>query len=356
MLELDFKFLRENFSLEVKLDLKNTVTGIFGVSGSGKSSLLNVVSGLLNAQEGKILLNGKTLFSSKDKIILPPNKRKIGYVFQDNQLFPHFSVRNNLLYGYKLVEKNQRRFELDQIIDLLELEPLLFRFPQNISGGEKQRVALGRALLSSPELLLLDEPLASLDEKLKRQILPFLKKIREKIPFLYVSHSISEILQLTEQLVILDKGKILACGEFLEVIKNGEFLKLGKSFGLENVLVVEVLRNETKNGFTVGRLGKNEVKLPLAHFSEGEKITVSVRPEDIALANEKIYNISIQNQLEGEIFEIKQVSESMILVEVDVGAVIFVEISLKALQDLELKIGKKIFCLIKTQAFLHLTN
>lgn len=205
MLELDIVIQRGDFVLPIQAQLNSTVTGIFGASGCGKSSLLSAIAGLLRPQQGQIILDGQTLFDSRKKINLAPQQRHIGLMFQDGQLFPHLSVNDNLLYGYQRLSRSERHFYLTEICQLLEISHLLSRLPRQLSGGEKQRVALGRAILYSPRLLLLDEPLSSLDETRKAQILPFLARVRDevKIPMLYVSHALSEIDYLTKDIIYL---------------------------------------------------------------------------------------------------------------------------------------------------------
>ena len=206
MLDLDIVIKRGEFCLSIQSQLNSAVTGIFGPSGCGKSTLLSAIAGLLKPQQGCIVLDGEILFDSQQKIMLAPQKRHIGLMFQDGQLFPHLSVKENLLYGYQRLNHAERHFHLHEICQLLEIEPLLARLPQQLSGGEKQRVALGRAILYSPRLLLLDEPLSSLDETRKTQILPFLARVRDevKIPMLYVSHALNEINYLTEDIIYLN--------------------------------------------------------------------------------------------------------------------------------------------------------
>ncbi len=195
MLELDIHYQREGFSLRAAQTLDAPINGIYGASGCGKSTLLALIAGLLKPQQGFIRLNGKLLCATAGRVWLPPHKRHIGLVFQDGQLLPHLSVRSNLLYGYNNITPAQRRFSLEQVVELLEIGQLLGRKPAQLSGGEKQRVALGRAVLSSPELLLLDEPLSALDERLKQQILPFFLRIYAEcaIPMVYVTHARSEL-------------------------------------------------------------------------------------------------------------------------------------------------------------------
>ncbi|MEN0038271.1 MAG: ATP-binding cassette domain-containing protein [Cellvibrio sp.] len=210
MLELDFEFKRVDFSLSAKQKFDAPITGVLGASGSGKSTLLALIAGLLKPQQGSIKLNGQLMCDSVTKIWLPPHKRHIGLVFQDGQLLPHLSVRKNLLYGYNNISASQRRFHLDAIVDLLEISHLLERRPGSLSGGEKQRVALGRAVLYSPELLLLDEPLSALDERLKQQILPFFLRIYSecKIPMVYVTHARSELEYLTQYYCYVRDGAL----------------------------------------------------------------------------------------------------------------------------------------------------
>lgn len=210
MLELDFEFKRDDFSLSAKQVFDAPITGVLGASGSGKSTLLALIAGLLKPQQGSIKLNGQLMCGNTEKISLPPHKRHIGLVFQDGQLLPHLSVRKNLLYGYNNINATQRRFHVDAIVDLLEIGHLLERRPGSLSGGEKQRVALGRAVLYSPELLLLDEPLSALDERLKQQILPFFLRIYAecKIPMVYVTHALSELEFLTAHYFRVQDGKL----------------------------------------------------------------------------------------------------------------------------------------------------
>lgn len=210
MLELDLYFRRDEFSLQVNQQFPAPITGILGASGSGKSTLLSLIAGLLKPQQGKIILNDKVLCDTRSRTCVAPHQRHIGLVFQDGQLLPHLSVRNNLLYGYRNIAPELRRFALDAIIELLEISHLLERKPAQLSGGEKQRVALGRAVLYSPELLLLDEPLSALDERLKQQILPFFLRIYDecKIPMIYVTHALSELEFLASQRFVVRDGNL----------------------------------------------------------------------------------------------------------------------------------------------------
>ena len=210
MIEVSATLKRQDFALDVALQLDQRVTAIFGPSGSGKSTLLSIIAGISKPDQGRVVINGETVFDHEKKINKPIHQRRIGLVFQDARLFPHLNVEHNLRYPLKFTPTHEQQFHLNDIVNLLEIGHLLKRTTHQLSGGEKQRVALGRALLSSPRLLMLDEPMASLDESLKSQILPFLKKVADeiKIPMIYISHSREEIMQITNNVVYINAGKI----------------------------------------------------------------------------------------------------------------------------------------------------
>jgi molybdate transport system ATP-binding protein len=212
MLEFDFGFRRGSFTLQATGVIDGGATGIVGASGSGKSTLLALLAGLLAPQSGRLRFDGDVLVDTHAGTCVPPWRRHFALVFQDGQLFPHLSVADNLLYGHRRRAPSKRRFDYAQVLELLEIGALVRRRPAQLSGGERQRVALGRALLYSPRLLLLDEPLASLDERLKRQILPFLERVKTetRIPMLYVSHVPAEVEYLADRTLRLEDGRLVA--------------------------------------------------------------------------------------------------------------------------------------------------
>lgn len=210
MLAVDLEFHRAEFRLAARCEFGAGVTGICGPSGSGKSTLLALLAGLLRPSSGSIRFGADVLADTAARRFVPPWQRHFGLVFQDSQLFPHLSVRDNLLYGYRRLAPAERRFELEQVTQLLEIGTLLERRPLLLSGGEKSRVALGRALLYAPRLLLLDEPLSALDDRLKQQILPFLKRVADqtRIPMIYVTHAMAEVDYLADRVMRMDRGQL----------------------------------------------------------------------------------------------------------------------------------------------------
>lgn len=210
-LNIDLHFARGDFQLHAKAQLSSGVTGICGPSGSGKSTFLSLLAGLLKPSSGMLSFDGDELINTQRSVFVPPWQRHFGLVFQSGMLFPHLSVQDNLLYGFKRLETSARRLDLQTVSALLEIQPLLSRRPEQLSGGERQRVALGRALLYSPRLLLLDEPLSSLDDRLKQQILPFLKRVKDetRIPMIYVTHAQAEVEYLADRVLQMEGGRLV---------------------------------------------------------------------------------------------------------------------------------------------------
>jgi molybdate transport system ATP-binding protein len=209
-LDIAVRHRRGDFALDVAFHSEARITALFGPSGSGKSTILNVIAGLIMPEEAHVAVDGRVLLETKADVVVPVHRRRVGYVFQDARLFPHLSVAGNLTYSRRFTPRSERYGSVDEIVDLLGLRPLLDRKPATLSGGEKQRVAIGRALLASPRLLLMDEPLASLDAARKAETLPYLERLRDElaIPMVYVSHSLEEVQRLTDAVVRLDRGQL----------------------------------------------------------------------------------------------------------------------------------------------------
>lgn len=307
MLTVDVTQQLGNFTLEVKAILPGRgITVIFGLSGAGKTSLLNIISGLICPQWGRVINNRRVLVDTEQGIWLPVEKRGIGYLFQDPRLFPHYRVRGNLEYGIA----DSMRSQFDDIVALLSIEGLLNRFPHNLSGGEKQRVAIGRTLLSAPELLLMDEPLASLDLPRKRELLPYLELLAQQvdIPILYVTHSVDEVLRLAENILLLEHGKVQAFG-ILETIWGTEVLRpwLKTQGGSVSVLKATLLKHHPNYQMSALSLGKQQLWVARVVKNPGEKLRILVYAKDVSLSLKNEQTSSISSVLRVDVISMQEI-------------------------------------------------
>ncbi|MEB7540655.1 molybdenum ABC transporter ATP-binding protein ModC [Pantoea anthophila] len=310
MLSLNFMQQQGDHRLEVDLQIPASgITAIFGVSGAGKTSLINAISGLTQPQRGRIALNDRLLFDAEQGISLPPEKRRIGYVFQDARLFPHYRVRGNLQYGMAPAMKAQ----FDTLVSLLGLEALLPRFPLSLSGGEKQRVAIGRALLTAPDMLLLDEPLASLDLPRKRELMPYLQKLAKQvdIPMLYVSHSLEEILQLADNVLVLDAGRVKAFGPLERVWSSSAMRPWLPMSELTSVLRVQVLEQHPDYPMTALSLGDQHIWVSRMNQPVKTPLRIRIASADVSLALQPPQHSSIRNILPAQVVELMEVGDQV---------------------------------------------
>ncbi len=329
------------------------VTALFGPSGAGKTSIVNMVAGLMRPDRGRITVNGLCLFDSARGIDLPPERRRIGYVFQDGRLLPHLSVRANLTYGMRLTPASQRFVTFDAVVDLLGIGHLLARRPAKLSGGEKQRVAIGRALLTSPAMLLMDEPLASLDAARKAEVLPFITRLSRQfaIPILYVSHVMDEILNLAERLVIIETGRVTACGDLEQVLEQSQVqCQLGKNErGSVITTVVESVADA--DGLTCLRFGDHILKVPPVTAPAGAPTRVRIAARHVAIAVKAPTATSFQNIFPARVETIlDDHDEAMVDVRLDIGRPLWARITRRSCLELELAPGKPVFALIKSVA------
>jgi len=310
MLSLNVMQQQGDHVLEVDLQIPaKGITAIFGVSGAGKTSLINAISGLTQPQRGRIQLHDRLLFDAEQKIALPPEKRRIGYVFQDARLFPHYRVRGNLQYG--MAPKMKAQF--DSLVSLLGLEALLPRFPLSLSGGEKQRVAIGRALLTAPDMLLLDEPLASLDLPRKRELMPYLQKLAKQvdIPMLYVSHSLDEILHLADNVLVLDAGKVKAFGPLERVWSSSAMRPWLPVSELTSVLRVQVLEQHPDYPMTALSLGDQHIWVSRVNQPVKTPLRIRIASADVSLALQPPQHSSIRNILPAQVVELLEVGDQV---------------------------------------------
>jgi len=342
-----------DFNLDVAFQgAESGVTSLFGPSGAGKTSVVNIVAGLLRPDSGRITINDLCLFDSARGIHLPPEKRRIGYVFQDGRLLPHLSVRSNLSYGMHRTPVRRRFVKFDQVVDILGISHLLDRRPARLSGGEKQRVAIGRALLTSPALLLMDEPLASLDAARKAELLPFVMRLSREfaIPILYVSHAMDEILNLATRIVMMHEGRVTAFGELEDLLSRSD---LQRHFGdSENgsVLSTVVDTAEDAFGLTHLRFGDKVLKVVCIKSVKGESVRVRIPARHVAIALEPPVRTSFQNIFPGEIREIVEYDTPFVDIRLDIGRSLWARITRQTFLDLNLKSGRTVFALIKSVA------
>lgn len=347
MLALDFAQRLGDLDLRIKAELPaQGITAIFGLSGAGKTSLINAVGGLTRPDSGSIVLNGRVLADVERRIFLPPEKRRIGYVFQDARLFPHYRVRGNLQYGMA----QAMRAQFDAIVALLGIEPLLSRFPITLSGGEKQRVAIGRALLTAPELLLMDEPLASLDLPRKRELMPYLERLAQdvNIPILYVSHSMDEILRLAEQVVVLDSGQVKATGALEDVWASSALRPWLPRAEQSSVLRVRVLEHHDRYAMTALALGDQRLWVGRLELPAGSALRIRVNAADVSLVQQQPTVSSIRNILPARVLECLNVEEQ---VEVKLGIgdhILWARITLWARDELALRPGQWLYAQVKS--------
>lgn len=318
-LEVDVSLRQGDFVLSAEFEFEGSSLGLFGPSGSGKSSLMRALAGLTRPERGLIRLNGEPLFDSLKKIWVPAHERRVGVVFQDARLFPHWSTEQNLRAG--MTEEESGIFSFSHIVDLLEIEPLLGRSVSNLSGGEQQRIALGRALLAHPRLLLLDEPVTGLDAALKEQILPFLKRVHEELhlPCIMVSHYLPEILHLTDQLLLMKGGQVAAQGSLHDLVEDKEAFNSLRRSGLMSTL-----------NLPCGRVG--------------------VRPDEVILANHRASGLSAQNCVPGVICRMVNHGETVLcLIETEAGP-LMADVTPRAVEQLGFSEGSYAWCLFKTHA------
>jgi molybdate transport system ATP-binding protein len=334
------------FRVTADFTVSGNRVGIYGPSGSGKSSLVNMLAGVLVPDEGFISLDGDCLYASDLRICLPPEQRRIAVVFQRPHLFPHMSVRGNLLYGYKRCPAKERRVELDPLVAVLKLDGLLDRGVNNLSGGEQQRVAIGRALLSNPRLLLLDEPLSAIDERLKHQVIPYLKAACDTfdIPFMFISHSLLEMRLMTEQLLLFEQGKMVEQTTAEELARH----RMDESqVGYINLLSLD---NPVRSGgLNIYSWGGNELVLTAGGGTEQSLFELSSK--DIILCKKHPEAISARNLLKCKVTG-AFAAGAKTGVELQCGNERLVaEVVTQAAEELGICKGSEVYAVIKASAF-----
>ncbi len=354
MLEMAVEKRLGNFTIDARISCETTgIVAFFGRSGAGKTSLVNMLAGLLRPDRGRIAVNGTTLFDSSQRVDLPPERRRLGYVFQEDRLFPHMTVRANLHYGLRRVPPRERAIEPEQVVTLLGLEKSLGRRPHHLSGGEKQRVALGRALLANPRLLLMDEPLASLDQPRKDEVLPFIERLRDelKIPIVYVSHSMPEIVRLADTMVLVSDGRVEAVGTVDDLTSRLDLRPLTGRYEAGAVIQARVAGQDRDFGLTELAFAGGRLRVPHVRLAVGTPLRLRIRARDVALALEVPRRSSILNAIPAVVVDIGTEEGPQVDLRLDAGGATFwARITRRSLVDLGLRPGTPVTALIKAVA------
>ena len=354
MLEVDVQHRLGAFTLDAHFRSGPGLTALFGRSGAGKTSVVNAIAGLIRPQHGRIVVDGSVVLDTERGICTPTHRRRIGYVFQEGRLFPHLTVRHNLLFGRWFAPGRERRStRLDDIVDLLGIAALLNRRPARLSGGEKQRVAIGRALLSSPRLLLMDEPLASLDSRRKDEILPYLERLRDeaRVPIVYVSHSVAEVTRLATTIVLISDGRVRAVGPVQEIMGRAELYPLAGRFEAGAVLAVRVAAHDPLWSLTELAGGFGKLVVPRLDNPVGTSLRVRIRARDVTLAAIAPSGISALNVLPARVEQLVPTEEGALDVQLRLGDErLLARVTRRSGEALGLAPGREVFAVIKTVA------
>jgi len=354
MLEVDIEHRLGDFALDIHFQAGRGLTALFGRSGAGKTSVVNAVAGLLRPRRGRIVMDGSVLLETERGIQIPTHLRRVGYVFQEGRLFPHLTVRQNLLFGRWFAPARERRAaNLDVVVDLLGIAALLDRRPGRLSGGEKQRVAIGRALLASPRLLLMDEPLASLDARRKDEILPYLERLRDEatVPIVYVSHSIAEVTRLATRIVLISAGRVHAVGPVQEVMGRAELYPLAGRFEAGAVLGVRITAHDPRWNLTQLTGDFGNLTVPRLDAPVGAALRVRIRARDVILAVTRPTGISALNVLAAEVERLVPIEEGALEVQLRLGGeCLLARVTRRSGAALGLAAGREVFAVIKTVA------
>lgn len=353
-LSIDIRHRLGAFELNAAFESSGRLTALFGSSGSGKTSLVNIIGGLIRPDQGRIVADGRVLVDTAKRLVLPKHKRSIGYVFQDARLFPHMTVSQNLRYGRFFTPASQRYSDMDGVVDLLGIGHLLDRRPGALSGGEKQRVAIGRALLASPRLMLMDEPLAALDDSRKAEIMPYIERLRDetKIPIVYVSHSIAEVARLATDMVVLDRGNVAATGPASAILQKLDLLPAEDRGEAGAVLDMRVTSRDEAFDMCTLASPAGEIQVPGLDAEAGATVRVRIRARDVIVARTRLEGLSALNILSGNILSISETDGPFADVLIDCGGEhVTARITRQSAQALALSAGMAVFAIVKSVTF-----
>jgi molybdate transport system ATP-binding protein len=353
-LAVDIEHRQGDFRLDARFSAEGGLTALFGRSGAGKTSLINAIAGLIRPDRARVVVDGVTVVDTGRGIFVPVHRRRVGYVFQDGRLFPHLTVRQNLLYGRWFAPKGEPHGELGAIADMLGIAALLGRRPAKLSGGEKQRVAIGRALLANPRLLLMDEPLAGLDEARKAEILPYIERLRDEsgVPIVYVSHSVPEVARLANTVVLVSEGSVVAVGPTAEILQRLDLLPLTGRAEPGAIIEAVVEAHDDAFGLTSLRSRAGLWRLPRLHLAPGERLRLRVRAREVMLATRAPEGVSALNVMAGVVADIGAGDGPAVDVRIDCnGEALLARLTRYSVAQLRLQPGTPVFALVKSVAF-----
>lgn len=353
-LDVDIRHRQGAFTLQARFRSEGRLTALFGQSGSGKTTLVNAIGGLIRPSHGRIVVNGRTLVDVEHRVFVPKHRRRIGYVFQEGRLFPHMSVRQNLLFGRWFSPRAERRASFEVIVDLLGIGHLLARRPSTLSGGEKQRVAIGRALLADPQLLLMDEPLASLDEARKAEIYPYLERLRDEggVPIVLVSHSVAEIARLATSIVVLADGQVTASGPAGDLLRHTTLFPQLERAEAGALIDTRVLGHDDIHDLTMLEARAGVLSVPRLRLDPGALLRVRLRGRDIILSLRRPEGLSALNVLPGRISSIEAPEGAGVDVILDCGGDgVVARLTRKSVESLGLAPGLTVYAIVKSIAF-----
>jgi molybdate transport system ATP-binding protein len=343
------------FQLDVKFEAEGGLIALFGRSGAGKTSIVNIIAGLARPDRARIEIGGALLVDTAAGVFVPSHRRRVGYVFQEGRLFPHLTVRQNLLYGRWFAKGGARTGDdFERVVDLLGIGHLIDRRPGRLSGGEKQRVAIGRALLADPRLLLMDEPLASLDEDRKAEILPYIERLRDasKVPVVYVSHAIAEVARLASKLVLIADGKVAAAGPTADIMQRLDIPALAGRADAGAVIEARVERHDDATGLTEISSRAGLWRLHRIDAAVGTRLRLQVRARDVILARAAPTGISALNVLPGVVADIGARDTPVVEVRVDCnGEALIARLTRHSADQLGLVPGVPVYAVVKGVSF-----
>jgi molybdate transport system ATP-binding protein len=358
MLTVDAKLERSPagsppFLLDISIKVPPGITILFGPSGAGKSTVLDCIAGLARPDAGRIAAGTEVLFDSKARVNRPPQTRRVAYVFQTLALFPHMSAAENVAYGLDGLPQEERTTRVEEILEAFRVDKLRTRKPSEISGGERQRIALARSLVTQPRVLLLDEPLTGLDTELKAAIIDDLRAWNgaRRIPILYVTHTREEVDALGERVVAMDRGRVISEGTPIEVLEVPRHKRLAQAAGFENLLSGTVVDLREADGVMRVRLNGTlcELEVPLGYAAAGDRVRVAIRAGDILLATVRPEGLSARNVIEGRIVAL-ETRGTLVRARVDCGVEFIVHLTPGAARTLELTPGCRVWLVLKTHS------